>query len=82
MRCPVPCVSGNAATALWAANEAAGRPASTQQLLVWSAAIGSDISVFFSRGAAYCTGRRACSAGPNRAVSHSNALIASACPAL
>ena len=55
-----PCAaSGNAATTLWAANEAAGRPASTQQLLDWSAAIGSDISVFFSRGAAYCTGRRA-----------------------
>ena len=49
--------SGNAATTLWAANEAAGRPATAAQLLDWSAAIGSDISVFFSRGAAYCTGR-------------------------
>lgn len=49
--------SGNAATAMWAANESAGRPASTAQLLEWSADIGSDISVFFSLGAAYCTGR-------------------------
>ncbi|GBF90380.1 4-diphosphocytidyl-2-C-methyl-D-erythritol kinase [Raphidocelis subcapitata] len=49
--------SGNAATTLWAANELAGRPASDAQLLEWSGEIGSDISVFFSSGAAYCTGR-------------------------
>lgn len=49
--------SGNAATALWAANEMCGRPATTEQLLEWSGDIGSDISVFFSQGAAYCTGR-------------------------
>lgn len=49
--------SGNAATALWAANELSGRPASAEQLLEWSGEIGSDISVFFSQGAAYCTGR-------------------------
>jgi 4-diphosphocytidyl-2-C-methyl-D-erythritol kinase len=49
--------SGNAATALWAANELAGRPASEADLLEWSGEIGSDISVFFSTGAAYCTGR-------------------------
>jgi 4-diphosphocytidyl-2-C-methyl-D-erythritol kinase len=49
--------SGNAATTLWAANELCGRPASDAQLLEWSADIGSDISVFFSNGAAYCTGR-------------------------
>ncbi|GAQ81020.1 4-diphosphocytidyl-2-C-methyl-D-erythritol kinase [Klebsormidium nitens] len=49
--------SGNAATALWAANELTGRPASNAQLLEWSADIGSDVPVFFSRGAAYCTGR-------------------------
>ena len=49
--------SANAATTLWAANEAAGRPASDAQLLAWAADIGSDISVFFSQGAAYCTGR-------------------------
>ena len=60
--CPRTRVSGNAATTLWAANEAAGRPATAAQLLDWSAAIGSDISVFFSRGAAYCTGRHAASA--------------------
>lgn len=34
-----------------------GRPASNAQLLEWSGDIGSDISVFFSEGAAYCTGR-------------------------
>lgn len=49
--------SGNAATALWAANELCGRPATEEQLLEWSGDIGSDISVFFSEGAAYCTGR-------------------------
>ncbi|KAK9909338.1 hypothetical protein WJX75_000742 [Coccomyxa subellipsoidea] len=49
--------SANAATTLWAANELCGRPATNEQLLDWSGAIGSDISVFFSRGAAYCTGR-------------------------
>ena len=49
--------SGNAATALWAANEYSGRPASVEQLVAWSGEIGSDISVFFSTGAAYCTGR-------------------------
>jgi 4-diphosphocytidyl-2-C-methyl-D-erythritol kinase len=49
--------SGNAATTLWAANELCGRPASVEELLQWSGEIGSDISVFFSNGAAYCTGR-------------------------
>lgn len=49
--------SGNAATALWAANELAGRPVSPADLAAWAGEIGSDISVFFSRGAAYCTGR-------------------------
>jgi len=49
--------SGNAATTLWAANELCGRPASTPALLEWSGEIGSDVSVFFSSGAAYCTGR-------------------------
>lgn len=49
--------SGNAATTLFAANELTGRPATNEQLLEWSGEIGSDISVFFSQGAAYCTGR-------------------------
>lgn len=49
--------SGNAATALWAANQLCGRPASEADLLAWCGEIGSDISVFFSRGAAFCTGR-------------------------
>jgi 4-diphosphocytidyl-2-C-methyl-D-erythritol kinase len=49
--------SGNAATALWAANELCGRPAGDEQLLAWSGEIGSDISVFFGLGPAYCTGR-------------------------
>jgi 4-diphosphocytidyl-2-C-methyl-D-erythritol kinase len=49
--------SGNAATMLWAANVLCGEPASNQDLLDWSGEIGSDISVFFSEGSAYCTGR-------------------------
>lgn len=49
--------SANAATSLWAANEMSGRPATNAELLEWSGEIGSDISVFFSEGAAYCTGR-------------------------
>lgn len=49
--------SGNAATTLFAANELCGRPATEADLLEWSGEIGSDISVFFSNGAAYCTGR-------------------------
>jgi 4-diphosphocytidyl-2-C-methyl-D-erythritol kinase len=49
--------SGNAATTLYAANTLLGSPASNADLLTWSGDIGSDISVFFSQGAAYCTGR-------------------------
>ncbi|RMZ52798.1 hypothetical protein APUTEX25_000917 [Auxenochlorella protothecoides] len=49
--------SGNAATALWAANQLAGRPAADDDLLAWSGEIGSDISVFFGSGCSYCTGR-------------------------
>ena len=49
--------SANAATALWAANELSGRPATEVQLQDWSGDIGSDISFYFSRGAAYCTSR-------------------------
>lgn len=49
--------SANAATALWAANELSGRLASDAQLQDWAGDIGSDISVFFSHGAAYCTSR-------------------------
>lgn len=60
--------SANAATTLWAANELTGRPATNEQLLDWSGAIGSDISVFFSCGAAYCTGRHAPLTGRKRAA--------------
>lgn len=49
--------SGDAATALHAANRLAGFKATEQQLIEWSAELGSDISFFFSRGSAYCTGR-------------------------
>ena len=49
--------SGNAATALWLANEALGRPATERQLLEWSADVGSDCPFFLSSGSAYCTGR-------------------------
>ena len=38
-------------------DELCGQPASEAELLEWSGDIGSDISVFFSEGAAYCTGR-------------------------
>ncbi|WCJ20560.1 4-diphosphocytidyl-2-C-methyl-D-erythritol kinase chloroplastic [Euphorbia peplus] len=49
--------SSNAATALWAANQFSGGLATEKDLLEWSSEIGSDISFFFSHGAAYCTGR-------------------------
>ncbi|KDP34537.1 hypothetical protein JCGZ_11087 [Jatropha curcas] len=49
--------SSNAATALWAANQFSGGIATENDLLEWSSEIGSDISFFFSHGAAYCTGR-------------------------
>ena len=49
--------SGDCATALFAANRLAGFKASEQELIEWSAELGSDISFFFSRGSAYCTGR-------------------------
>ncbi|KAH7330837.1 hypothetical protein KP509_20G004600 [Ceratopteris richardii] len=49
--------SGNAATALWAANRLSGNLVEEKQLQEWSAEIGSDIPFFFSKGAAYCTGR-------------------------
>lgn len=49
--------SGNAATALWAANQFNNCLASVKELQEWAAEIGSDISFFFSHGAAYCTGR-------------------------
>ncbi|XP_009793740.1 4-diphosphocytidyl-2-C-methyl-D-erythritol kinase, chloroplastic/chromoplastic [Nicotiana tabacum] len=49
--------SSNAATALWAANQFSGSLATEKELQEWSGEIGSDISFFFSHGAAYCTGR-------------------------
>ena len=49
--------SSDAATAMHAATRLAGFPATQQQLIEWSAELGSDISFFFSRGTAYCTGR-------------------------
>ena len=49
--------SGDCATALFAANKLAGFKATEQELIEWSAELGSDISFFFSRGSAYCTGR-------------------------
>ncbi|ESQ50058.1 hypothetical protein EUTSA_v10002004mg [Eutrema salsugineum] len=49
--------SGNAATALWAANQFNGGVATEKELQDWSSEIGSDIPFFFSHGAAYCTGR-------------------------
>lgn len=49
--------SSNAATALWAANQFSGCPATEKELQEWSSEIGSDVPFFFSNGAAYCTGR-------------------------
>jgi 4-diphosphocytidyl-2-C-methyl-D-erythritol kinase len=49
--------SSNAATMLWTLNQLHNCPASHDQLLAWSAEIGSDISFFLSQGTAYCTGR-------------------------
>ncbi|KAK9707448.1 hypothetical protein RND81_07G198100 [Saponaria officinalis] len=49
--------SSNAATALWAANQFSGCIATEKELQEWSGEIGSDIPFFFSRGAAYCTGK-------------------------
>lgn len=49
--------SSNAATALWAANELAGKPCSNEELAAFGAEFGSDISFFFSQGTSYCTGR-------------------------
>lgn len=49
--------SANAATAMWGANELMGRPASLEQMIEWSGALGSDITFFLSQGTAYCTGR-------------------------
>jgi 4-diphosphocytidyl-2-C-methyl-D-erythritol kinase len=49
--------SANAATAMWGANELLGRPATLQELIDWSAELGSDITFFLSQGTAYCTGR-------------------------
>lgn len=49
--------SGNAAAAMWGANELLGRPASLEELVEWSGELGSDITFFLSEGTAYCTGR-------------------------
>lgn len=49
--------SGNAATILWGLNKLTGSLHSDEELALWSSEIGSDVSFFFSRGAAYCTGR-------------------------
>ena len=40
------------------------RQATEADLLEWSGEIGSDISVFFSTGAAYCTGRGEAGSAP------------------
>eukprot|EP00180_Rhodochaete_pulchella_P001544 Plantae.Rhodophyta-Rhodochaete_pulchella.ctg2358.p2 GENE.Plantae.Rhodophyta-Rhodochaete_pulchella.ctg2358~~Plantae.Rhodophyta-Rhodochaete_pulchella.ctg2358.p2 ORF type:complete len:216 (-),score=38.91 Plantae.Rhodophyta-Rhodochaete_pulchella.ctg2358:760-1407(-) len=49
--------SGNAATALWAANKLCDAGLSNEELADLGALFGSDISFFFSKGTAYCTGR-------------------------
>lgn len=49
--------SSNAATILWACNELTQSNIPVNQLLEWSAEIGSDIPFFFSQGTAHCSGR-------------------------
>lgn len=49
--------SANAATAMFGANELMGHPATDDELIEWSGALGSDITFFLSKGTAYCTGR-------------------------
>ena len=49
--------SSNAATTLWAMNALFNNPLSIGQLIEVGKKIGSDVSFFFSLGAAYCVGR-------------------------
>lgn len=49
--------SSNAATTLWALNQLFETKLSDEELKIWGSFIGSDISFFFSKGRAYCTGR-------------------------
>lgn len=49
--------SSNAATTLWGLNALFHNRATEAQLMAWAGEIGSDISFFFSKGTAYCTGR-------------------------
>lgn len=49
--------SGNAATALWAANKLTNANCSDEDLAEFGAVFGSDISFFFTNGSAYCTGK-------------------------
>lgn len=49
--------SGNAATTLWGLNQLFGCPFSLKELMTMGASLGADVPLFFSLGAAYCTGR-------------------------
>ncbi|MBI2742534.1 MAG: 4-(cytidine 5'-diphospho)-2-C-methyl-D-erythritol kinase [Chlamydiales bacterium] len=49
--------SSNAATALWGLNQLSGKAVSNEELMLWSAELGSDVPFFFSTGTAYCEGR-------------------------
>ena len=50
--------ASNAATALYGANELCGRPASLEELVQWSGALGGDVAAFLSdSGSTYCSGR-------------------------
>lgn len=48
--------SANGSTTLWAINKLSGFKVTEEELLDWSATIGSDCPVFFSLGPAYVTG--------------------------
>jgi 4-diphosphocytidyl-2-C-methyl-D-erythritol kinase len=49
--------SSNAATTLWGLNELCGKVLEERELCSLAKEIGSDVSFFFSKGSAYCTGR-------------------------
>ncbi|GAB5361167.1 hypothetical protein AAMO2058_000690600 [Amorphochlora amoebiformis] len=49
--------SANAATTLWGLNKLFDFPATQEELINWSADLGSDITFFLSSGTAFCTGR-------------------------
>ncbi len=48
--------SSNAATILWGLNQLLDKPFTEEQLMEMAGEIGADVSFFFSKGCAFCTG--------------------------